>query len=194
MNQLTCTTSPQTERRNSLLLRVALPVYIFSVLIVFCIELSQMRDTGYLRLIQLDSNLDTISLKTTQLHQTRFIEFYRTVTKALGQCRTYKTLLTNRYNISSVIRISVLCTSFFYRVKLLHFFFQTFCVVSKRFRKNYIHRFTATKSFFMFSPWNSFRQLCIYISTNQIFDYVVMTTILLNCVFLAKTDSVEEAE
>lgn len=75
-----------------------------------------------------------------------------------------------------------------------YFVFQTFCVVSKRFRKNYIHRFTATKSFFMFSPWNSFRQLCIYISTNQIFDYVVMTTILLNCVFLAKTDSVEEAE
>lgn len=73
-------------------------------------------------------------------------------------------------------------------------FDETFCVVSKRFRKNYIHRFTATKSFFMFSPWNSFRQLCIYISTNQIFDYVVMTTILLNCVFLAKTDSVEEAE
>ncbi|XP_060840196.1 sodium channel protein 60E-like isoform X4 [Rhopalosiphum padi] len=73
-------------------------------------------------------------------------------------------------------------------------FDETFCVVSKRFRKNYIHRFTATQSFFMFSPWNSFRQLCIYISTNQIFDYVVMTTILLNCVFLAKTDSVEEAE
>ncbi|XP_050422865.1 LOW QUALITY PROTEIN: sodium channel protein 60E-like [Adelges cooleyi] len=73
-------------------------------------------------------------------------------------------------------------------------FDETFCVVSKRFRKNYIHRFTATKSFFMFSPWNSFRHLCIYISTNQIFDYVVMATILLNCVFLAKTDSVEEAE
>ncbi|XP_025200916.1 sodium channel protein 60E-like isoform X2 [Melanaphis sacchari] len=73
-------------------------------------------------------------------------------------------------------------------------FDETFCVVSKRFRKNYIHRFTATQSFFLFSPWNSFRQLCIYISTNQIFDYVVMTTILLNCVFLAKTDSVEEAE
>ncbi|XP_050539645.1 sodium channel protein 60E-like isoform X2 [Daktulosphaira vitifoliae] len=73
-------------------------------------------------------------------------------------------------------------------------FDETFCVVSKRFRKNYIHRFTATKSFFAFSPWNLFRQLCIYISTNQIFDYVVMTTILLNCVFLAKTDSVDEAE
>ena len=72
--------------------------------------------------------------------------------------------------------------------------FQTFCVVSKRFRKNYIHRFTATKSFFLFSPWNAIRRTCIFLSTNQYFDYVVMTTILLNCVFLAMTDTVEEAE
>nr|CAD7591351.1 unnamed protein product [Timema genevievae] len=71
---------------------------------------------------------------------------------------------------------------------------QTFCVVSKRFRKNYIHRFTATSSFFYFSPWNSVRRTCIFLSTNQMFDYVVMTTILLNCVFLAMTETVEEAE
>ncbi|RZF45624.1 hypothetical protein LSTR_LSTR010575, partial [Laodelphax striatellus] len=70
----------------------------------------------------------------------------------------------------------------------------TFCVVSKRFRKNYIHRFTATNSFFLFSPWNSIRRTCIFLSTNQYFDYVVMTTILLNCVFLAKTEPLEEAE
>lgn len=72
--------------------------------------------------------------------------------------------------------------------------FQTFCVVSKRFRKNYIHRFTATNSFFLFSPWNAIRRTCIFLSTNQYFDYVVMTTILLNCVFLAMSDTVEEAE
>ncbi|XP_046661373.1 sodium channel protein 60E-like [Homalodisca vitripennis] len=71
---------------------------------------------------------------------------------------------------------------------------ETFCVVSKRFRKNYIHRFTATSSFFLFSPWNTIRRTCIFLSTNQYFDYVVMATILLNCVFLAKTDPVEEAE
>jgi hypothetical protein len=71
---------------------------------------------------------------------------------------------------------------------------QTFCVVSKRFRKNYIHRFTATNSFFVFSPWNAIRRTCIFLSTNQYFDYVVMITILLNCVFLAMTDTVEEAE
>lgn len=72
--------------------------------------------------------------------------------------------------------------------------FQTFCVVSKRFRKNYIHRFTATSSFFWWSPWSPMRRACIYLCTNQLFDYVVMATILLNCVFLAMTETVEEAE
>ncbi|KYN00608.1 Sodium channel protein 60E, partial [Cyphomyrmex costatus] len=72
--------------------------------------------------------------------------------------------------------------------------FQTFCVVSKRFRKNYIHRFTATNSWFIFSPWNPIRRCCIFLSTNQYFDYVVMATILLNCVFLAMTETVDDAE
>ncbi|XP_065337432.1 sodium channel protein 60E isoform X5 [Cloeon dipterum] len=71
---------------------------------------------------------------------------------------------------------------------------ETFCVVSKRFRKNYIHRFTATNSFFIFSPWNRWRRACVFVSTNQYFDYIVMATILLNCVFLAMTEPMEEAE
>ncbi|XP_066905494.1 sodium channel protein 60E [Halyomorpha halys] len=71
---------------------------------------------------------------------------------------------------------------------------ETFCVVSKRFRKNYIHRFTSTSSFYLFSPWNPVRKSCIFLCTNQYFDYTVMTTILLNCIFLAKTEPVEEAE
>ncbi|XP_065166604.1 sodium channel protein 60E isoform X3 [Atheta coriaria] len=71
---------------------------------------------------------------------------------------------------------------------------ETFCVVSKRFRKNYIHRFTATSSFFLFSPWSRYRKACIFLCTNQFFDYLVMATILLNCVFLAMTETIEEAE
>ncbi|XP_045477852.1 sodium channel protein 60E-like isoform X2 [Harmonia axyridis] len=71
---------------------------------------------------------------------------------------------------------------------------ETFCVVSKRFRKNYIHRFTATSSFFFFSPFSRVRKTCIYLSTNQFFDYMVMATILLNCVFLAMAETIEEAE
>ncbi|XP_076222293.1 sodium channel protein 60E isoform X3 [Nomia melanderi] len=71
---------------------------------------------------------------------------------------------------------------------------ETFCVVSKRFRKNYIHRFTATNSWFIFSPWNPIRRYCIFLSTNQYFDYMVMATIILNCAFLAMTETIEEAE
>ncbi|XP_057323891.1 sodium channel protein 60E isoform X2 [Microplitis mediator] len=71
---------------------------------------------------------------------------------------------------------------------------ETFCVVSKRFRKNYIHRFTATNSWFIFSPWNPVRRCCIFLSTNQYFDYMVMLTIVLNCVFLGMTEPIEEAE
>ncbi|XP_065369010.1 sodium channel protein 60E [Calliphora vicina] len=71
---------------------------------------------------------------------------------------------------------------------------ETFCVVSKRFRKNYIHRFTGTKSLFLFHPWSVARQICVYIATNQYFDYCVMATILFNCIFLAMTETVEEAE
>ncbi|XP_028166011.1 sodium channel protein 60E-like [Ostrinia furnacalis] len=71
---------------------------------------------------------------------------------------------------------------------------ETFCVVSKRFRKNYIHRFTATRSLFWWSPWSPVRRACVYLSTNQYFDYFVMATILLNCVFLAMSETIEEAE
>ena len=67
-------------------------------------------------------------------------------------------------------------------------------VVSKRFRKNYIHRFSASRSFFLFSPWNPLRRFAIYLATHPYFDYVVMTTILLNCIFLAMTEPVEQAE
>ncbi|XP_043195142.1 sodium channel protein 60E-like, partial [Amphibalanus amphitrite] len=73
-------------------------------------------------------------------------------------------------------------------------FEETFCAVSKRFNKNYVHRFTASKSFFIFSPWNPVRRACIFVSTNQYFDYFVMFTIISNCVFLAMTKPPEEAE
>ncbi|EFX89321.1 putative voltage-gated sodium channel protein, partial [Daphnia pulex] len=71
---------------------------------------------------------------------------------------------------------------------------KTFVVVSNRFRKNYIHRFSASRSCFLFSPWNPLRRIAIYLSTHPYFDYVVMTTILLNCIFLAMTEPVEQAE
>lgn len=80
------------------------------------------------------------------------------------------------------------------RLSVIHLLVQTFCVVSKRFKKNYIHRFTGTKSLFLFEPWSKTRRICVYIATNQFFDYVVMATILCNCIFLAMTETIEEAE
>ena len=47
------------------------------------------------------------------------------------------------------------------------FNFQTFCVVSSRFNKNYVQRFSATRAMFIFQPWNIFRRFAIYLSTNQ---------------------------
>ena len=74
---------------------------------------------------------------------------------------------------------NVLIQSFFFLT------FQTFCVVSRRFQKHYVQRFSATRSLFIFPPWNMFRRCFIFLSVNQYFDYLVMLTILANCVFLA---------
>ncbi|KAK2183412.1 hypothetical protein NP493_313g05044, partial [Ridgeia piscesae] len=63
--------------------------------------------------------------------------------------------------------------------------FQTFVVITKRFKKKYIHRFSATKSCFLLSPWNPLRRAAVMVYTNQFFDYFIITTILINCVFLA---------
>ena len=73
-------------------------------------------------------------------------------------------------------------------------YFQTFCVVSRRFQKHYVQRFSATRSLFIFAPWNKFRCLNVFLCTNQYFDYVVMLTILVNCIFLAMPENIEEAE
>nr|XP_040580398.1 sodium channel protein 60E-like [Lepeophtheirus salmonis] len=70
----------------------------------------------------------------------------------------------------------------------------TFCVVSRRFQRHYVQRFSATRSLFLFPPWNKFRSMMVYFSTNQYFDYVVMLTILINCIFLAMTKPIDEAE
>ncbi|GAB6018918.1 hypothetical protein CHUAL_000570 [Chamberlinius hualienensis] len=73
-------------------------------------------------------------------------------------------------------------------------FEKTFCVVSKRFSNNYVIRFSATRAIFIFSPWNPLRKAAIFIITNQYFDYLVILTIIVNCVFLALTNPFEEAE
>lgn len=64
-------------------------------------------------------------------------------------------------------------------------------------RRNFINRFFVSlniSSLFLFEPWSKTRRVCVYIATNQFFDYFVIATIVLNCVFLAMTETVEEAE
>ena len=61
---------------------------------------------------------------------------------------------------------------------------QTFVVITNRFKKKSIHRFSASRSCFLLAPWNPLRRLAITVYTNQFFDYFIITTILVNCVFL----------
>ncbi|XP_021360506.1 sodium channel protein 1 brain-like isoform X2 [Mizuhopecten yessoensis] len=73
---------------------------------------------------------------------------------------------------------------------------KTFVAIAPRFGKKFIYRFTSTKTFYILPPWNPVRKLAVYIATNQFFDYLVITTILMNCVFLAmhKSAAAETAE
>ncbi|CAF0755497.1 unnamed protein product [Brachionus calyciflorus] len=62
---------------------------------------------------------------------------------------------------------------------------QTFVVISKRFRKPNIYRFSSTKSLLLFSPFNKFRRFLIWIVTWQFFDWFMILTILINLIILA---------
>ncbi|XP_025077550.1 sodium channel protein 1 brain-like isoform X2 [Pomacea canaliculata] len=62
---------------------------------------------------------------------------------------------------------------------------KTFVIVARRLGKKYIYRFSANRSFFIFPSWNPVRSLTLYLASNQFFDYFIIATILVNCVFLA---------
>ncbi|CAG5133640.1 unnamed protein product, partial [Candidula unifasciata] len=64
---------------------------------------------------------------------------------------------------------------------------KTFVVISSRYKKKYINRFSATKSLFVFTPWNPVRKFTVAISTHQLFDVFIFLTIIVNCIFLAMT-------
>ncbi|CAG5099650.1 Oidioi.mRNA.OKI2018_I69.XSR.g16619.t1.cds [Oikopleura dioica] len=71
---------------------------------------------------------------------------------------------------------------------------KTFCVINRRFGKRYINRFSASKSLYLFSPFNPVRRAAIKAIINPGFDVVIILTILINCVFLALDDPVDELE
>jgi hypothetical protein len=62
---------------------------------------------------------------------------------------------------------------------------QSFVVVSDRFGTAVIHRFSATPSFYILSPWNPVRRAAIAVHVNQYFDLLIILCILVNCIFLA---------
>ncbi|XP_015914101.1 sodium channel protein 1 brain [Parasteatoda tepidariorum] len=71
---------------------------------------------------------------------------------------------------------------------------KTFCVIAKRSSSYYLYRYSAEDSLFLFSPWSIIRRYAIRISCHRYFELVVMTTILINCVFLALSQPIEETE
>ncbi|XP_057305572.1 sodium channel protein 1 brain-like isoform X3 [Hydractinia symbiolongicarpus] len=70
----------------------------------------------------------------------------------------------------------------------------TFLVLASRLGKVYVYRFNKSKSLWLFGPTNVIRKSIIYMITNQIFEFFVILTILVNCVFLALDNAPEEAE
>uniref|UniRef100_A0A1I8IWT3 Sodium channel protein n=1 Tax=Macrostomum lignano TaxID=282301 RepID=A0A1I8IWT3_9PLAT len=71
---------------------------------------------------------------------------------------------------------------------------RSFVVVNTRFRRKYIYRFSANEAFYCMPPWNPIRKFFVYLATNQFVDYIIMLTILANCVCLALPNDVSVAE
>ncbi|ODM93572.1 Sodium channel protein 60E [Orchesella cincta] len=61
----------------------------------------------------------------------------------------------------------------------------TFCVLSKKFGRHYIFRYSSTKSLYLLGPLHPIRKIAILITTHRVFDLVIIFTILCNCVTLA---------
>ncbi|XP_031560094.1 sodium channel protein 1 brain-like isoform X2 [Actinia tenebrosa] len=70
----------------------------------------------------------------------------------------------------------------------------TFLVIAKKFGKDCVYRFHASKSLYIFSPRNRLRRFVIFLITHQYFELIILLTILTNCVFLAINDPPEEPE
>ncbi|XP_013413556.1 sodium channel protein 1 brain [Lingula anatina] len=72
---------------------------------------------------------------------------------------------------------------------------KTFVVIAPKFRNSkYIFRFSATRAFFCLAPWNPVRRAALYVVSNQFFDYIIILTILINCIMMAILDAPEEPE
>nr|XP_039317716.1 LOW QUALITY PROTEIN: sodium channel protein type 11 subunit alpha [Saimiri boliviensis boliviensis] len=59
---------------------------------------------------------------------------------------------------------------------------KTFMVLNK---KRTIYRFSAKRALFIFGPFNSIRSLAIRISVHSLFSMFIISTVIINCVFMA---------
>ncbi|XP_048583288.1 sodium channel protein 1 brain-like isoform X2 [Nematostella vectensis] len=71
---------------------------------------------------------------------------------------------------------------------------KTFVVVASRFGKQYVYRFSKEKSLCLFGPLHPFRKAVIVCITNQFFEFFILLTIIVNCIFLAIKNAPEEPE
>lgn len=71
---------------------------------------------------------------------------------------------------------------------------QTFLIVANKFGKQYVYRFHASDSLYLFSPRNRIRRFVLFLITHQYFELLILLTILTNCVFLAMSNPPDVAE
>ncbi|XP_070174402.1 sodium channel protein 1 brain-like isoform X2 [Littorina saxatilis] len=62
---------------------------------------------------------------------------------------------------------------------------KSFVVLSRWLHHIHIYRFCASPSCFLLPAWNPIRRIAVYVATNQIFDFLILFTILTNCICLA---------
>lgn len=70
---------------------------------------------------------------------------------------------------------------------------QTFVVISKG---KDIFRFSASKSLYVLDPFHPVRRVAIYMLVHPLFSFLVIVTILVNCVImtLPPNDAIEQTE
>lgn len=70
---------------------------------------------------------------------------------------------------------------------------QTFVVISKG---KDIFRFSATPALFLFDPFNPVRRVAIYMLVHPLFSFLVIVTILVNCVIMTQppNEAIEQTE
>ncbi|CAG7829685.1 unnamed protein product [Allacma fusca] len=73
-------------------------------------------------------------------------------------------------------------------------FDETFCVICKKYGTHYVYRFSASRSLFIFGPFNPIRKFACRIISNQFFDFLIILVILCNCVTLAMLTNYEDTK